>query len=103
MERRRHRNTELLEGKTMGIPGPEGVSAKQPQIAEMARQAPEMAFISPSHSIDSGRLHEAHRETRKDSAAGVNGQTAKEYKANLEEKSSASFASGQVRRMLHSS
>lgn len=52
MERRGHRNTEPLEGKTMGIPSPDSVSTKQRRIAKMARQAPGMAFTSLSHHID---------------------------------------------------
>ena len=85
MERRRHRNTELLEGKTRGMPGPESVLTKQQRIAEIARQAPEMAFTSLSHHIDMDWLREAYRRTRKDGAAGIDGQTAKDYEANLEE------------------
>lgn len=69
----------------MGIPGPESVSTKQQRIAAMARQAPEMAFTSLFHHIDMDWLHEAYRRTRKDGAAGIDGQTAKDYAANLEE------------------
>ena len=83
MERRGHRNTELLEGKTMGIPSPGNVSTKQQRIAEIARQAPKMTFTSLSHHIDINWLHEAYRRTRKDGAPGVDGQTAKDYEANL--------------------
>jgi len=85
VERRRHRNTELLKGKTMGRPGPESVSTKQQRIAAIARQAPEMAFTSLSHHIDMDWLHEAYRRTRKDGATGIDGQTAKDYEANIEE------------------
>ena len=67
------------------MPSPESVSTKQQRIAELARQAPEMAFTSLSHHIDLDWLHEAYRRTRKDGAAGIDGQTAKEYEANLEE------------------
>ena len=69
----------------MGTPGPASVSTKQQRIAEMARQAPEMAFTSLSHHIDMDWLHEAYRRTRKDGATGIDGQTAKDYAANLEE------------------
>ncbi len=69
----------------MGIPGPASVSTKQQRIADMARQAPEMAFTSLFHHIDRDWLHEAYRRTRKDGAAGIDGQTAKDYAANLEE------------------
>jgi RNA-directed DNA polymerase len=84
VERRGHRNTEPLEGKTMGIPSPDSVSTKQRRIAEMARQAPGMAFTSLSHHIDMDWLREAYRRTRKDGAAGIDGQTAEDYAANLE-------------------
>ena len=38
-----------------------------------------------AHHIDIDWLHDAYRRTRKDSAAGVDGQTAAEYQANLGE------------------
>ena len=63
----------------------ETVSTKRQRIAELAKQAPEMAFTSLAHHIDLEWLQEAYRLTRKDGAAGVDGQTAKEYGANLEE------------------
>src|SRR4030042_1862773 len=69
----------------MGIPSPDSVSTKQQRITEMARQAPEMAFTSLSHHIDMDWLREAYRRTRKDGATGIDGQTAEDYAANLEE------------------
>jgi len=68
----------------MGRPSLTDVSTKQQRIAEIARQAPEMALTSLSHHIDLNWLHEAYRRTRKDGAPGVDGQTAKEYEADLE-------------------
>lgn len=50
----------------------------------LARQGPQMAFTSLAHHIDIEWLREAYRRTRKDGAAGVDGQTAEEYAANLE-------------------
>jgi group II intron reverse transcriptase/maturase len=44
-----------------------------------------MAFRSLAHLIDIDWLHEAYRRTRKDGALGVDGQSAQEYQANLEE------------------
>jgi len=67
------------------MPSLESVSTKQQRIAELAKQAPEMVFTSLSHHIDIEWLREAYRRTRKDGAAGVDGQTAEEYAANLEE------------------
>ena len=61
----------------MGMPSPESVSTKQQRIAEMARQAPEMAFTSLSHHIDMDWLREAYRRTRKDGATGETGSIAK--------------------------
>ncbi|MBU0610966.1 MAG: group II intron reverse transcriptase/maturase [Armatimonadetes bacterium] len=44
-----------------------------------------MAFTSLAHHIDIDWLREAYRRTRKDGAAGVDGQSAAEYGVNLEE------------------
>ena len=65
-------------------PRSDSVSTKRQRIAALARQAPEMAFTSLSHHIDLDWLKEAYRLTRKDGAAGIDGQTATEYGANLE-------------------
>jgi RNA-directed DNA polymerase len=67
-----------------GIPSLETVSPKLERIAKLAKQAPEMAFTSLAHHIDVDWLREAYRRTRKDGAAGVDGQTAGEYAAKLE-------------------
>lgn len=61
------------------------ISTKLERIAKLAREAPEMAFTTLAHHIDIGWLREAYRRTRKDGATGVDGQTAEEYAANLEE------------------
>jgi RNA-directed DNA polymerase len=61
------------------------VSTKLQRIAELAREAPERAFLSLAHHIDMDFLHEAFRRTRKDGATGVDGQTGKEYEERLEE------------------
>ena len=62
----------------------ENISTKLERIAKLAKQAPEMAFRSLAHSIDMEWLREAYRRTRKDGAAGVDGQSAEDYAANLE-------------------
>lgn len=59
------------------------VSTKRQRIAQLARQSPEMAFTSPAYLIDLDWLHEAYRRTRKDGAAGVDGQTAAQYEEDL--------------------
>ena len=61
------------------------VCTKLERIAKLARQAPGMAFTTLAQHIDIDWLKEAYRRTRKDGAVGVDGQTAKEYAANLEE------------------
>ena len=85
MEGRGGRATEPLEGKMKGTPNPLSVSTRLQRIAELAREAPEMAFRTLAHHIDVKLLHEAYRRTRKDGAPGIDGQTAAEYGANLEE------------------
>ena len=59
------------------------VSTKQARIAELARQMPGKAMCSLSHHMDQAWLHEAFRQTRKDGAVGVDGQSAAEYAADL--------------------
>jgi group II intron reverse transcriptase/maturase len=51
----------------------------------LARQRPGVALTSLSHHIDIHWMMEAYRRTRKDGAAGVDGQTAKDYEVSLEE------------------
>jgi RNA-directed DNA polymerase len=60
------------------------VSTKLERIAKLARQAPTMSFRTLAHHIDEEWLLEAYRRTRKDGAAGVDGQTGKEYEQNLQ-------------------
>lgn len=60
------------------------VSTRQQRIATLAKQSPQMGFTSLNHYIDMHWLREAYRRTRKDGAAGVDGQTATDYEANLE-------------------
>jgi RNA-directed DNA polymerase len=66
------------------MPSSENVSTKLERIAKLAKEAPDMAFTSLSHHIDLDWLREAYRRTRKDGAAGVDGQVAAEYATNLE-------------------
>jgi RNA-directed DNA polymerase len=66
-----------------GTPRPDPVSTKRRRIAELARNCPDMAFTTLAHHIDIDWLLEAYRQTRKDGAVGVDGQTAAEYEANL--------------------
>jgi len=66
-------------------PNLERVSTRLQRIAQLAREAPKRAFLSLAHHIDIDLLREAYRRTRKDSAPGVDGQTAAAYQENLEE------------------
>lgn len=59
------------------------VSTKQQQIAKLAKQAPKMGLTSLAHHIDLEWLHQAYLRTRPDGAPGVDGQTIRDYNANL--------------------
>lgn len=72
-------------GKHGGTLRPESVQTKQEQIAELARNNPEMAISTLHHYIDYEWVLYAYECTRKDAAAGTDGQTAAEYAANLEQ------------------
>jgi group II intron reverse transcriptase/maturase len=61
------------------------VSTKLERIAKLAKQMPGVPLSTLAHHIDIDWLHEAYRRTRKGCAAGVDGQTAAEYQANLGE------------------
>jgi retron-type reverse transcriptase len=61
------------------------VSTKLQAIAQQAIQYPEMVFTTLAHHIEVEWLREAYRLTNKSSAAGIDGVTATEYEANLEE------------------
>ena len=63
---------------------PDNVSMKRRRIAELAERSPQMGFTSLAHLIDIEWLHEAWRLTRKDGAAGVDGQVASDYERDLE-------------------
>jgi len=64
---------------------PENVSTKQERIAKLARSNPAMALTSLNHYLDYEWVRYAYECTRKDGAVGVDGQTADEYAANLEQ------------------
>jgi RNA-directed DNA polymerase len=72
-----------LEGTMAERPSSGTVSTKLERIAKLAKQMPGVPLSTLAHHIDIDWLHEAYRRTRKDSAAGVDGQTAAEYQANL--------------------
>jgi group II intron reverse transcriptase/maturase len=59
------------------------VSTKQQRLAELAQEAPQRGFTSLNHHLDLLWLAEAYERTRKDGAAGVDGQTGDDYGLNL--------------------
>jgi group II intron reverse transcriptase/maturase len=69
----------------METPSSETVSTKLERIAKQAKQMPGVALSTLAHHIDREWLYEAYRRTRKDGAVGVDGQTAAEYAADLED------------------
>jgi RNA-directed DNA polymerase len=60
------------------------VLPKQQRIAELARRSPQMAFTSLAYLMDIDWLKAAFHRTRKDGAAGVDGQTWHDYAKDLE-------------------
>lgn len=74
---------ESSKGKTSGTPSLESVSTKLRRIAELAKKAPTMAFTTLAHHIDEDWILAAWRKTRKDGAAGVDGQSAYQYEKTL--------------------
>ena len=73
----------LLEGNMAGASEPDSVSTKQQQIAELAKQNPQMGFTSPGPPHRPALADEAYMRVRKRWATGVDGQTAHDYTANL--------------------
>lgn len=66
-------------------PGSPIISPKLQKIAEQARNYPEMVFDNLYHLIDQELLLEAYQRTSKDSAAGVDKVTARDYAEALYE------------------
>jgi RNA-directed DNA polymerase len=78
------RNTELSAGKAQDMSKSDSVSTKQRRIAQLAREAPDMA-MNLSHHMDLEWFEEAYRRTRKDGATGIDEQTAQEFAEDLQE------------------
>ncbi len=72
-------------GNTQEASNSEVVSTRQQRIAELASQKLPDGITSINHHIDLTWMLEAWRRTRKDGAAGVDGQTAEDYEKDLEE------------------
>ncbi|MFQ5853938.1 MAG: reverse transcriptase domain-containing protein [Candidatus Binatia bacterium] len=75
----------FLEGTMGDTPGSQTVSMKLQRIAEQAQRYPEMVFNNVFHLIDRDFLREAYRQTRKNSAPGVDRVTADQYAEDLDE------------------
>lgn len=66
-----------------GPQSPTSISTRLLRIAELARRRRD-PLTTLAHHVDVELLREAYRRTRKDGAAGVDGQTADEYAQDLE-------------------
>lgn len=64
--------------------GSRTISTKLQEIAKAAESYPDRVFNNLGHLIDEEFLKEAYKRTRKNSAPGVDGVTAKQYAENLE-------------------
>jgi RNA-directed DNA polymerase len=76
---------EPSKGKTAESFGSGTVCTKQRRIAELAKRSPAMVLTTLAHHMDLEWLREAYNRTRKDGAVGVDGRTATDYEASLEE------------------
>lgn len=83
VEGRAHRDQEPSDGKTPGTSSPVNVSTRLRRIAELARQAPQMAFTTLAQHIDVELLRAAVEAVRDDGATGVDGKTAANYARDL--------------------
>jgi retron-type reverse transcriptase len=61
------------------------ISTKLERIAKQAKEIQGAALHTLAHYIDMDWLREAYRRTRKDGALGVDGQSAEQYAAHLED------------------
>jgi RNA-directed DNA polymerase len=64
---------------------PNIVSTRQERIAKLARDNPAMVFTTLNHYIDHDWMLRAYELTRKDGAAGVDGQTSQDYAKQLDD------------------
>ena len=82
-----------------GASEPDPVSTKQQQIAELAKQNPQMGLFSLAHHINLRWLYEAYLRVRKNGATGVDGQTAADYSAHLGDNLRSLLEQTQVRHL----
>jgi len=77
--------TEPPEGNTSEQPAPASVSTKLERVAKRARERPQEVITHFNPLIDREWLRAAFEDTRKDGASGVDGMTAQQYEAALDE------------------
>jgi RNA-directed DNA polymerase len=75
---------EPLAGNMMDTLRSKIVSTRCQRIAELAQHHPTMRLTTLAHHIDLDFLHSAYDRTRKDGAAGIDGQTATQYAESLD-------------------
>ena len=75
----------LEEGKMAETLGSEHISTKRDKLAQLSKQMPNAVLTTLAHHVDLAWLREAYRLTRKDGAAGIDGENAESYEAKLEE------------------
>lgn len=91
---------DLMEGTMAETQSSQPISTRLHEIAELARRRPGEALTTLSHHIDEAFMREAHRLTRKDGAAGIDRETAAEFKRDMPRRLQAlvgRFKSGQYR------
>jgi len=64
---------------------PDTISTGLHEVAKLAKRAPDLAFTTLGHHLTVDALRVAFSGTRRDGAAGVDGQTAAGYEEHLEE------------------
>lgn len=77
--------TTPMEGRAAVTPSPRTVADQLQRIAELVERAEGRPFTTLAHHVNVDWLREAATRTRSDGAPGVDGQTGKEYQANLED------------------
>jgi group II intron reverse transcriptase/maturase len=73
-----------VKGNKDGTPIPETLSTRLNRVSETAKRNPQYQFENIAHLMNVEMLAWAHRELRKDSAAGVDGVTAEDYEKDLQ-------------------
>jgi hypothetical protein len=80
----RYRRAKETERGGKETPGSKSISTTLERIAKLAKETPGLALTTLAHHIDIDWMREAYRRTRKDGAAGADGQSADEYAEQLE-------------------